>query len=55
MNEFARSEEIGFQLFDMLDTEGLATRNRFLGQSREIYDAILETAEKISAAKGVAR
>ena len=48
MNEFARSEEIGFQLFDMLDTEGLATRNRFLGQSREIYDAILETAEKIA-------
>lgn len=48
MSEFARSEEISFQLFDMLDTEGLATRSRFLGQSREIYDAVLETAEKIA-------
>ena len=49
MSDFARSEEIRFQLFDMLDTEDLAVRPRFTGQSREIYDAVLETAEKIAA------
>ncbi len=48
MSDFARSEEIRFQLFDILDTEGLTTRARFSGQSREIYDAALETAEKIA-------
>ncbi len=49
MSDFARSEEIRFQFFDMLDTEDLAVRPRFTGQSREIYDAVLETAEKIAA------
>jgi len=49
VSDFARSEEIRFQLFDMLDTEALAERPRFAGQGREIYDAALETAKKIAA------
>ncbi len=49
MSEFAGAREIRFQLYDLLDTEALATRARFSGQGRDVYDAVLDTAERVAA------
>jgi len=48
MNTFARSEELRFLLFDLLEVETLADRPRYDGQDRDIWDAALTTAEQIA-------
>lgn len=41
-------EELDFQLYDVQDTEELCDRERFTEHNREIFDATLDTAEKIA-------
>jgi len=48
MSDFVRAEEIRFQLFDLLDVEKLSQRARFGGQGREVWEAVLTTAEQIA-------
>ncbi len=42
---------IGFLLYDWLDAQALCTRDRFAEHSRETFDAVLDTCEKIAAEK----
>jgi len=49
--ELIHPKELDFQLYDVLDTEALIGRKRFEEHSRETFDAILETANKIATDK----
>ena len=49
MAEFADSRVLRFLLYDVLAADRLATRARFAGQERAIYDQVLETAERLAA------
>ncbi|MCG6656980.1 acyl-CoA dehydrogenase [Halomonas campisalis] len=40
--------DISFQLYEVLDTEALLRRPRYLEHSRETFDATLETARKVA-------
>lgn len=42
-------EELNFQLYEVLDTEALCSRSRFAEHNKEIFDATLDTAEKIAS------
>ncbi|WP_026374836.1 acyl-CoA dehydrogenase [Aestuariibacter salexigens] len=44
-------KEMTFQLYELLDTEALCSRARFAEHSRETFDAILDTANKIASEK----
>ena len=39
---------LAFQLYDVLDAEGLCTRPRFSDYSREAFDAVLSSARGIA-------
>ncbi len=43
--------ELEFQLYEVLDTEGLLNRPRFADHSRETFDSAIETARRIAADK----
>lgn len=40
--------DLGFLLYDWLQVEALAARSRFNGQDRDIYDACMDTAQRIA-------
>jgi butyryl-CoA dehydrogenase len=40
-----------FQLYDWLQAESLVTRERFSDHSRETFDAVLDTCERIAREK----
>jgi butyryl-CoA dehydrogenase len=42
---------LDFLLYDWLDAEGLAARERFADHSRETFDAVLDTCERIAREK----
>jgi len=44
LNDF----ELPFQLYDVLGTETLTEHSKFSEHSRETFDAVLETANKIA-------
>ena len=49
MTEFLLNpRDVTFQLYEVLDTASLATRPRFAEHSREIFDAVLDTAHGIA-------
>ena len=41
-------EELHFQLYEVQDTESLCQRERFAEHNKEIFEATLDTAEKIA-------
>lgn len=43
-----KQRELSFLLYEFLDTESLLTRPRYVDHSRDIFDSMLETAEKIA-------
>ena len=43
--------DLAFQLYEVLDTENLTTRERFSEHNRDTFDAVIETAEKIAREK----
>ena len=49
--ELIHPKELAFQLYDVLNTEALLGRHRFSEHSRETFDAVLETANKIATEK----
>lgn len=50
-NELVKSKELAFQLYQLLDTEGLCSRERFSEHNRETFDAVLNIANKIATEK----
>lgn len=42
---------VDFLLYEWLHTEGLQTRERFADHSRETFDAVLDTCERIAREK----
>lgn len=46
--ELVSRKELEFQLYEMLDTESLCARERFSEHSKETFDAVLDTADKIA-------
>ena len=42
------TREIAFSLFDVVGVDDLAAMPRYQDHSREVYEAILETAEKVA-------
>ncbi|MFO7786201.1 MAG: acyl-CoA dehydrogenase family protein, partial [Halospina sp.] len=40
--------DLAFQLYEVLDTESLSERERFTDHSRETFDAVFDTAERIA-------
>lgn len=49
--ELVKRREIDFQLYEVLDTEALLSRERFSEHSRETFTAVLDTADKIASEK----
>ncbi|MBZ2168590.1 acyl-CoA dehydrogenase [Marinobacter sp. F4216] len=43
--------DLAFQLYEVLDTESLATRERFREHSRDTFDAVIETADRLARDK----
>ncbi|MDX1634219.1 MAG: acyl-CoA dehydrogenase family protein, partial [Marinobacter sp.] len=43
--------DLDFQLYEVLDTETLCQRERFIEHSRETFDAVVETADKMAREK----
>ncbi len=43
--------DLAFQLYEVLDTESLSERERFSEHSRDTFDAVIETADKIARDK----
>jgi len=48
MSELLHPRDLQFLLYELLDVEALTARPRFAEQSREIYDAVLETARAVA-------
>jgi alkylation response protein AidB-like acyl-CoA dehydrogenase len=46
--ELISRRDLAFQLFEVLDAEGLTTRARYAEHSRETFEAALETAHRIA-------
>ena len=42
------SRDLTFLLYELLDVDALASRPRFAGQGREVYDAVLDTARGVA-------
>ena len=40
--------DLAFLLYELLDADRLASRPRFAGQGRELYDAVLDTARAVA-------
>ncbi|GKX35443.1 MAG: acyl-CoA dehydrogenase [Rhizobiaceae bacterium MnEN-MB40S] len=51
MPNVMRREEIAFLLYDFLDLEKLGSRPRYAEAGRDVYDAILESVERIAEDK----
>jgi alkylation response protein AidB-like acyl-CoA dehydrogenase len=51
INELVKAKELAFQLYELLDTENLCSRERFVEHNRETFDAVLNIANKIAAEK----
>ncbi len=49
--ELIHPKELEFQLYEVLDTESLLTRERFQEHNKETFDAVLQTANKIAVEK----
>ncbi|MEE2763462.1 MAG: acyl-CoA dehydrogenase [Pseudomonadota bacterium] len=43
--------DLAFQLYEVLDTEALTTRERFHEHNRDTFDAVIETADRIARDK----
>ena len=43
--------DLAFQLYEVLDTESLSERERFSEHSRDTFDAVIETADRIARDK----
>jgi hypothetical protein len=43
--------DLAFQLYEVLDTESLISRDRFSEHNRDTFDAVIETAEKMAREK----
>ena len=43
--------DLAFQLYEVLDTENLTTRERFSEHNRDTFDAVIETADKMAREK----
>ncbi|MEP4465817.1 acyl-CoA dehydrogenase N-terminal domain-containing protein, partial [Marinobacter alexandrii] len=43
--------DLAFQLYEVLDTETLTERERFSEHSRDTFDAVVETADRIARDK----
>jgi butyryl-CoA dehydrogenase len=43
--------DLAFQLYEVLDTESLTSRERFSEHSKDTFDAVIETADKIARQK----
>jgi alkylation response protein AidB-like acyl-CoA dehydrogenase len=50
-NELVKRKELAFQLYELLDTETLCGRERFVEHNRETFDAVMEIANKIATEK----
>ncbi len=50
-NRFVNKRDLEFQLFEVLDVEALTARPRFREHSRETFQAALDTAVAVAAAK----
>jgi len=50
-NELVKRKELAFQLYELLDTENLCKRERFVEHNRETFDAVMEIANKIATEK----
>lgn len=48
MPELLSARDVAFLLYEFLDTDALASRQRYAGQSRTDYDAVLDTANRIA-------
>ncbi len=48
MTALLNERDLAFYLYEFLDTEGLLARERYAEQSRQIFDATLETARRIA-------
>lgn len=47
-DELIKQREIDFQLYEVLDTESLCSRERFSEHNRETFGAVLDTADKLA-------
>src|SRR5690554_7191418 len=43
--------DLAFQLYEVLDTESLLSRDRFNEHNRDTFDAVIETADKMAREK----
>ncbi|MCG8522804.1 MAG: acyl-CoA dehydrogenase, partial [Pseudomonadales bacterium] len=43
--------DLAFQLYEVMDTESLIQRERFSEHSKETFDAVIETADKMAKEK----
>jgi alkylation response protein AidB-like acyl-CoA dehydrogenase len=50
-NELVKRKELAFQLYELLDTETLCGRERFVEHNRETFDAVMDIANKIATEK----
>ena len=48
MSSVLNPRDLAFLLYELLDTDALATRPRFAGQDREVWDAALTTARSVA-------
>jgi butyryl-CoA dehydrogenase len=51
VSEFVDARVLRFQLFDLLDVCALTERERFAGQERATYEAVLDTALRLAAGR----
>ncbi|MFT2091190.1 acyl-CoA dehydrogenase [Paraglaciecola sp. 2405UD69-4] len=50
-HELVKRRELSFQLYELLETDGLCKRERFNEHNRETFDAVMDIAEKIASEK----
>ncbi|HBM49640.1 MAG TPA: hypothetical protein DD385_05775, partial [Marinobacter sp.] len=43
--------DLAFQLYEVMDTEALTQRERFSEHSKDTFDAVIETADKMAKEK----
>ncbi|MEM9369979.1 MAG: acyl-CoA dehydrogenase [Pseudomonadota bacterium] len=48
MPNILRREDLDFLLYDVLDIEELVARPRYAGSGRDVFDQVLDTAEKVA-------
>ncbi|MFT6896335.1 MAG: alkylation response protein AidB-like acyl-CoA dehydrogenase [Paraglaciecola sp.] len=50
-DELVSRKELAFQLYEVLDTDSLCTRQRFSEHNKDTFDAVMATADKIAREK----